>query len=231
MPTIKIKPLPKKSSNTTPSCSRAPSTQSIDLTFSGSEPSEAPILGPDSSGTPQNDKADAVTDVVQYHNGRLCHFFPTLHKCKTSLGGVHRYQDTKDKSSTTNLKHHAIECFGEDAVNTALKGKDTGPNNQRPACMVTRQPSHIPHAAPDGPRFPIWARYLTATSTAVERVFSQGCQLLHFARNRLSPSTIRAYLCLGAWGRYDLFFMEDLLAAVTSRKRKQSEVEDAEKIE
>ncbi|KAG1831393.1 hypothetical protein EV424DRAFT_1300960, partial [Suillus variegatus] len=26
-------------------------------------------------------------------------------KCKTALGGVHCYQDTKDKSSTTNLKH------------------------------------------------------------------------------------------------------------------------------
>lgn len=65
-----------------------------------------------------------------------------------------------------------------------------------------------------------------ATSTAVlERVFSQGRQLLHFTHNRLSPSTIRAYLCLGAWGRCDLLVMEDLLAAVTTRKRKQSERE------
>ena len=65
---------------------------------------------------------------MQYHNGRLCHFFPcTARKCKTSLGGVHRYQDTKDKSSTTNLKNHVIGCFGEDAVaNTAVKGKDAG---------------------------------------------------------------------------------------------------------
>ncbi|KAF8440221.1 hypothetical protein L210DRAFT_845928, partial [Boletus edulis BED1] len=58
---------------------------------------------------------------VQYHSGCLCHFFPyAAHKCKTSLGGVHRYQDTKDKSSTTNLKH-AITCFGEEAVNNMLK--------------------------------------------------------------------------------------------------------------
>ncbi|KAL4062358.1 hypothetical protein J3A83DRAFT_4110221, partial [Scleroderma citrinum] len=122
---------------------------------------------------------------VQYHNGRLCHFFPTLHKCKTSLGGVHRYQDTKDKSSTTNLKHHAIECFGEDAVNTALKGKDTGPNNQRPACMVTRQPSHIPHAAPDGPRFPICPRLVFCSS------------LIRSARGSLPHSNIhRCRTCL-----------------------------------
>ncbi|KIM56394.1 hypothetical protein SCLCIDRAFT_94438, partial [Scleroderma citrinum Foug A] len=49
-----------------------------------------------------------------------------------------------------------------------------------------------------------------ATSTAVEHVFSQGCQLLHFTHNQLSPSTICAYLCLGAWGRCDLLIMEDL---------------------
>ncbi|KAG1724798.1 hypothetical protein EDB19DRAFT_1834044 [Suillus lakei] len=46
-----------------------------------------------------------------------------------ALGGVHRYQDTKDKSSTTNLKHHAIGCFGEDAVNNPMKGKDAGANS------------------------------------------------------------------------------------------------------
>ena len=56
--------------------------------------------------------------------------------------------------------------------------------------------------------------------------FSKGRQLLqHFTRNRLSPSTIHAYLGLGACGRGDLLHMEDLLAAVTSRKRKQSERE------
>ncbi|KIM63441.1 hypothetical protein SCLCIDRAFT_91875, partial [Scleroderma citrinum Foug A] len=43
-----------------------------------------------------------------------------------------------------------------------------------------------------------------ATSTAVERVFSQGRQLLHFARNCLSPSSTRAFLCLGLWLRMDL---------------------------
>ena len=61
---------------------------------------------------------------------------------------------------------------------------------------------------------------------AVERVFSQGCQLLHFTRNQLSPSTIHAYLCLGAWGRCNLLVIEDLLAAITSWKCKQSEREE-----
>ncbi|KAG1717950.1 uncharacterized protein EDB91DRAFT_1067126, partial [Suillus paluster] len=55
---------------------------------------------------------------------------------------------------------------------------------------------------------------------AVECVFLQGQQLLHFTCNWLTPSTIGAFLCLGAWGRSDLLMMEDLLASVKSRKRK-----------
>jgi hypothetical protein len=62
---------------------------------------------------------------VQYHDGRLCHFFPCAARvCKTSLGGVRRFQDSKDKASTANLRHHALRCFGEDAVKTAMSVKD-----------------------------------------------------------------------------------------------------------
>ncbi|KAF9223351.1 hypothetical protein BS17DRAFT_135213 [Gyrodon lividus] len=59
----------------------------------------------------------------------------------------------------------------------------------------------------------------------VGRVFSYGRQLLHFTRNRLSPSAIRAFLCLGALGMCNLLFMEDLLTAVTNRKRKWEEID------
>jgi hypothetical protein len=61
-----------------------------------------------------------------------------------------------------------------------------------------------------------------ATSTAVERLFSQGRQLLHFTRNRLSPSAIRAQLCLGSWGRHDMVRLEDVLDAVVPKKQKRS---------
>jgi len=44
--------------------------------------------------------------------------------CKTSLGGVCHFQDSKDKASTANLHHHAVHCFGEDAVKTAMSIKD-----------------------------------------------------------------------------------------------------------
>ena len=42
---------------------------------------------------------------------------------------MRRFQDLKDKSSTANLKHHAIQCFGEDAVNAALTGKKVQGNS------------------------------------------------------------------------------------------------------
>ncbi|KAJ7151170.1 hypothetical protein C8R46DRAFT_842119, partial [Mycena filopes] len=60
-----------------------------------------------------------------------------------------------------------------------------------------------------------------ATSTAVERAFSMGRHLLHFTRNRLSPSSIRAFLCLGDWGRRNLLDTNDLLEACSSKKRKK----------
>jgi hypothetical protein len=66
----------------------------------------------------------------QIYNDRPCHFFTcAAPKCKIPAGGVCRFQDSKDKSSTANLKHHAIRCFGEDAVNAAIAGKKPPPLN------------------------------------------------------------------------------------------------------
>jgi len=42
---------------------------------------------------------------------------------------VRRFQDSKDKSSTANLKHHALRCFGEDVVNAAIAGKKSADRN------------------------------------------------------------------------------------------------------
>ena len=61
---------------------------------------------------------------IQVHNGCVAHFFTcSAKKCKSGTRGVQRYQDKGDKSSTANLRHHAIRCFGEDAVNMAVKGE------------------------------------------------------------------------------------------------------------
>ena len=68
--------------------------------------------------------------------------------------------------------------------------------------------------------------FLVATSTAVECAFSQGHQLLSFTWNRLRASSIRAFLCLGLWGRNDLIFFEDVLAAVKAGSKRKREASD-----
>jgi hypothetical protein len=40
------------------------------------------------------------------------------------VGGVRRFQDSKDKASTANLKHHAVKCFGAEAVENAATGSN-----------------------------------------------------------------------------------------------------------
>jgi hypothetical protein len=58
-----------------------------------------------------------------------------------------------------------------------------------------------------------------ATSTSVKRVFSQGRHLLPFARNGLSPSSIRAFLCFGSWSRCGLVLFSDVLEAVSLKSK------------
>ena len=66
---------------------------------------------------------------------------------------------------------------------------------------------------------------LTATSTAVERVFSQGRQILHFTRNSLSAKSLRAFLCLGSWCRHDMVSVNDLVVAIKAQKGKVKHAE------
>ncbi|KAE9403728.1 hypothetical protein BT96DRAFT_814444, partial [Gymnopus androsaceus JB14] len=49
--------------------------------------------------------------------------------CKNPRGGQRQYLDTSDKTSTGNLKTHAIKCFSQAAVDAAMKGTD---NNKQP---------------------------------------------------------------------------------------------------
>jgi hypothetical protein len=53
----------------------------------------------------------------------------------------------------------------------------------------------------------------TATSVAVERVFSQGRLVLPYIRNRLSAESTRALLCLGDWSLRGLVKDGDVKAA------------------
>ncbi|KAF8237636.1 hypothetical protein L208DRAFT_1246708 [Tricholoma matsutake] len=61
--------------------------------------------------------------MIEVHNGCVAHIFAySAKKCKAAQT-VQHYQDTGDKSSTANLRHHAIWCFGKDIVNAAIKGE------------------------------------------------------------------------------------------------------------
>jgi hypothetical protein len=55
----------------------------------------------------------------------------------------------------------------------------------------------------------------TATSTDVERVFSQGRLLLSHVHNCLSSQSIRALMCLGSWSLLGLVKDTDIYAVTT----------------
>jgi hypothetical protein len=97
------------------------------------------------------------TDNVTYevHEGRPCHFFKCAARlCKTKAGGVRRYQDSKDQTSTANLKHHAMKCFGADAVATSTNVDPSRTNSSIFAQFARQgqkpvQYSHRSHSNPE----------------------------------------------------------------------------------
>ncbi|KAG6822584.1 hypothetical protein H0H92_013273 [Tricholoma furcatifolium] len=63
-------------------------------------------------------------DII-YEGTRKAHIFHcTAKQCK-GKGTICRYQDSKDRSATSNLKTHAMKCFGDDVVNTAFNKDDS----------------------------------------------------------------------------------------------------------
>ena len=66
--------------------------------------------------------------------------------------------------------------------------------------------------------------YSSASSVAVERVFSKGHLLISHIRNRLSAQSTRALLCLGYWSKMGFIKLEDLKAAATLPDVEKDEV-------
>jgi hypothetical protein len=66
--------------------------------------------------------------MIGTEGSRKFHFFKcAAGRCKVKGGGVRRYQDSKDRAATSNLKSHATKCFGADAVDAAFKKTTSGP--------------------------------------------------------------------------------------------------------
>ncbi|KAI0282629.1 hypothetical protein BC826DRAFT_896543, partial [Russula brevipes] len=87
---------------------------------------------------------------IGYDQGCKFHFFRCAsNKCK-GTGGVRRYQDSKDRSATSNLKSHAIRCFGHDAVAAAFGGGHTVARDGSIFAVFARQgqdPVTVSHCA------------------------------------------------------------------------------------
>ena len=64
---------------------------------------------------------------IQYDEGRKFHFFKCASKNCKGKGhkGVWYYLDSKDHAATSNLKSHALRCFGQDLVKSAFKNKQS----------------------------------------------------------------------------------------------------------
>ena len=88
---------------------------------------------------------------VEMYQGRPSHFFTcAAPRCKMKAGGIRRFQDSKDKSSTANLKYHATKCFGAEAVANAANGSDIKGQSSSIFTMFARpgqQPIRYSHRA------------------------------------------------------------------------------------
>ena len=65
--------------------------------------------------------------------------------------------------------------------------------------------------------------FILARSTAVERLFSQRRQLLHFTRSHLSGNTICTLLCYGDWCWKDLVDIDDIVKAIRDARIGQAQ--------
>ena len=57
--------------------------------------------------------------LVQYKKGLNFHLFQCAAKKCKGHGSVHWYLNSQDRAATSNLKMHALKCFGADAINAA----------------------------------------------------------------------------------------------------------------
>ncbi|KAE9387088.1 hypothetical protein BT96DRAFT_1025988 [Gymnopus androsaceus JB14] len=92
---------------------------------------------------------------VGYEDNRKYHIFKcAAHRCR-GKGIVRCYLDKGDKSSTSNLRTHAVRCFGEDAVAAATKGAShSRPDGSIHAAFGRQgsQPISVTHRAHTNPQ-------------------------------------------------------------------------------
>ena len=91
--------------------------------------------------------------MIGYEGQQKFHYFHcAAKKCRGQKGihGVRCFQDSKDHAATSNLKSHAIKCFGQDVVDTAFK--KTEPKNPNTSIFAAfarqdQRPVKVSHRA------------------------------------------------------------------------------------
>jgi hypothetical protein len=72
-------------------------------------------------------------------------------KCKSKgQKGICCYQDSKDRATTSNLKNHAIKCFGHDAIDAAFENRHSAGRDGSMFAAFARQdqqPVKVSHCA------------------------------------------------------------------------------------
>ncbi|KAG6825672.1 hypothetical protein H0H92_002873 [Tricholoma furcatifolium] len=90
-------------------------------------------------------------DVVYNKDHRKAHVFHCAAKRCKGKGTVRRYQDSKDRAATSNLKTHAVRCFRPEAVNAAFSADNsTSPRDGSIFAAFARQgqqPVTVSHRA------------------------------------------------------------------------------------
>lgn len=87
---------------------------------------------------------------VKFDGGCKYHYFKCSARHCRGNGGVRRYQDSKDRAATSNLKAHAVKCFGKDVVDAAFSKTSEGGRDGTIFTMFARhgqQPVKVSHRA------------------------------------------------------------------------------------
>ncbi|KAF8871159.1 hypothetical protein BD779DRAFT_1680589 [Infundibulicybe gibba] len=148
---------PTTPSSREPSCSPVDSSRASSVTTSSRPASIADNANDDNDGEGEVETDEAELKHLQmawrspvyaffkrdvkigFDIERKYHFFTcAARKCK-GHGGVRRYQDSKDRAATSNLKTHTLRCFGAAAIDAAFKKTKSSTQNSSVFAAFARQ--------------------------------------------------------------------------------------------
>ncbi|KAI1793035.1 hypothetical protein LXA43DRAFT_886392, partial [Ganoderma leucocontextum] len=102
---------------------------------------------------------------IEYEEKRRSHLFHCANRgCKVT---VRRYLDTKDHSSTSNLRAHAVKCWGPETVEAAKEAANVGEVREKIVGSILKTGSITAHFERKGGQVSYSARQHTRAETRV----------------------------------------------------------------